>query len=859
MMLQCKNHERNSYGINMLLALASRVLVAVWAIHIFSQAAIASVNSTEKAEVDRWVAAKFQQPPKQTKPQPGLSIVANYDFVQCNGRYDKPLNFSEKLHKRGIYCHAPSKIRVRLPGPGKSFSATVGVDSNNQTRPGRGSIGFSIKVAGKEVCRSKVMREGMAGEPLSVDLGAADEFYLEVDNAGDGISCDQADWVDAKVVLADGKTIWLGDLPLVDLRKADKLGPPFSFVFDGKPSAELLKTWKRELSTKKLDDNRTEYTLSYSCPKTGLVVRCVVIRYHDFPTIDWTVYLKNTGKTDTPIIEKLQAIDDWLQPNARGEFLLHHCAGALSSELDYGPRETRLEPNASKHFAPVGGRSTNHAWPYFNLQYGGGGTIIAVGWPGQWAADFARDENRGLHVTAGQELTHFKLLPGEEVRTPRVVLQFWRDRDWIDSQNVWRRWMMVHNMPQPGGKLPPPQLLACSSRLFTEMTKANEANQIMCVDRYVEEDIKLDYWWMDAGWYPCEGHWPKVGTWEVDRKRFPKGLRAVSDHAAEKGIKTVVWFEPERVHPGTWLHDERPQWLLGGNNLNLGNPEAQQWLTAHVDKLITGEGIGLYRQDFNMNPLPGWRKNDAPDRQGITENKYVVGLLAYWDELIKRHPGLLIDECASGGRRNDLECMKRAVPMWRTDHSLRATSNQAMTHGISLWLPFHGTGTIANVMKVHFYELESDTSIVPYCFWSDVTPSLVCIFDVRIKDLDYDTIRRLIEGWRKINKFYYGDYYPLTPYSLDDTAWIGWQFNDPEQTGGMIQMFRRPKSHYEAARFKLRGLEPDAKYVLTDLNSRQTVTKTGSELMAEGLLITIDKCPAAAVYTYEKVVTVHGS
>ena len=810
------------------------------------------VNSAEKTAVDAWVKTRLEETPPDTAPKTGLNILANYDFVECNGRRGKPLNFSGKEHTRGIFCHAPSTLLVRLPSPGKHFSAMVGVDSNEQTRSKRGSIRFSVKVKGKEVWRSKVMREGMPPVNVAVDLEGADEILLKVDNADDGISCDQADWAEAKVVLADGKTVWLGDLPVTDFRKMPRVGPPFSFSYGGTPSSLLLKSWQRELKTKKLDENRTEMTLQYTDPKTGLVVTCVAIRYHDFPTVDWTVYLKNTGKTDTPIIENLQAIDDRFERSG-GEFLLHHCVGASSTESDYAPLETVLAPNTSKRFASQAGRSTQGAWPYYNLQYDDGGTIVVVGWPGQWAAEFKRDEKQGLNVKAGQELTHFKLLPGETVRTPRVVLQFWRNRDWIDSQNVWRRWMAAHNMPKPGGKVPPPQLLACSSRMFTEMTKATEANQKMCIDRYLEEGIRLDYWWMDAGWYPCDGHWPKTGTWEVDRKRFPDGLRAVSDHAAANGIKTVVWFEPERIHPGTWLYDERPQWRLGGNNLNLGNPEAQAWLTEHVSKMIDDERIGLYRQDFNMNPLAGWRANDAADRQGITENKYVVGLLAYWDELLRRHPNLLIDECASGGRRNDLECMKRAVPMWRTDHSLRATSNQAMTHGISLWLPFHGTGTFANVMRVQFYQRDPDMTVVPYCFWSDVTPSLVCLFDVREKELDYATIRRLIDAWRKISPHYYGDYYPLTPYSLDETAWIGWQFHSPDKNAGMIQMFRRPKSIYTAVRVKLRGLDPEANYKLTELNSNQSQTGSGRELTEKGLVITMDDCPDAAVFLYEEV------
>ena len=63
--------------------------------------------------------------------------------------------------------------------------------------------------------------------------------------------------------------------------------------------------------------------------------------------------------------------------------------------------------------------------------------------------------------------------------------------------------------------------------------------------------------------------------------------------------------------------------------LNLGNQDARNWLTDHVDQLITDKGIDLYRQDFNIDPLGYWRANDAPDRQGITEIRHVEGYLAY--------------------------------------------------------------------------------------------------------------------------------------------------------------------------------------------------------------------------------------
>src|SRR4029450_2909466 len=103
------------------------------------------------------------------------------------------------------------------------------------------------------------------------------------------------------------------------------------------------------------------------------------------------------------------------------------------------------------------------------------------------------------------------------------------------------------------GRPPQPRMLANSSRAFTEMEEANEANQIEFIDRYRRERVGVEAWWMDAGWYPSTSGWSQTGTWKVDRQRFPNGLRPISDHAHSAGMQTVLWFEPERVVPGTSL------------------------------------------------------------------------------------------------------------------------------------------------------------------------------------------------------------------------------------------------------------------------------------------------------------------
>jgi alpha-galactosidase len=643
---------------------------------------------------------------------------------------------------------------------------------------------------------------------------------------------------------------WLGR---TSIRGSTLAQPPFSFLYDGKPSAEVLKGWQAKYDSQKLDARRTQHGLVYTDSATGLQVRCAAIEYHDFPTVEWTLYFKNTGSADTPIIEKIQALDVDFSRGAEGEFLLHHNVGSPANGNDYGPLETPLGRKATKRLGGAGGRPTNADWSYFNLEWSGEGLIVAVGWPGQWAADFVRDDARGLHLRAGQELTRFKLLPGEEMRSPLIVLQFWKG-NWIAAQNVWRHWMMAHSMPKPGGRLPQPQLLASSSRQYDEMIKANEANQIMFIDRYLEEDIKLDYWWMDAGWYVHHGGgWPRVGTWEVDSARFPKGLRAISDYAHGKGLKILVWFEPERVAAGTWLADNHPEWVLGGAKgglLNLGNDDARRWLTEHTDQLLNEQGIDLYRQDFNMDPLKSWRAADTPDRQGITEIRHVTGYLAYWDELRRRHPNMLIDSCASGGRRNDIETMRRAVPLWRSDYAYEATGHQCMMYGLSLWLPFHGTGTVCTRNAPYYGS--GPTPVEPYAFWSNAGQSTGFGIDIRLKELDYAAIRRLIGQWRQIAPNYYGDFYPLTPWTRDDTVWMAWQFDRSQAGEGLVQIFRRHDSFYESAHLKLLGLDAEASYLVTNLDTGAQDRHSGRELLNDGLAVSMSVKPSVAVLVYKR-------
>jgi alpha-galactosidase len=207
---------------------------------------------------------------------------------------------------------------------------------------------------------------------------------------------------------------------------------------------------------------------------------------------------------------------------------------------------------------------------------------------------------------------------------------------------------------------------------------------------------------------------------------------------------------------------------------------------------------------------------------------------------------MLIDSCASGGRRNDLETMRRAVPLLRSDYQSFqgdpsfATGNQGHAYGLSFWLPYFGTGTYYNDEQL-FYNVRSHMG-----------PAFGFCADVRGEGIDWAKFRRVADQWRRIAPCYLGDFYPLTPHSLAEDVWIAWQFDRPDLGEGMVQVFRRAASIYESARLQLHGLPPDARYTLTNLDAPGKLEMTGRQLAREGLPVTVSDRPGAVILTYRR-------
>ena len=160
--------------------------------------------------------------------------------------------------------------------------------------------------------------------------------------------------------------------------------------------------------------------------------------------------------------------------------------------------------------------------------------------------------------------------------------------------------------------------------------------------------------------------------------------------------------------------------------------------------------IDVFRTDFNIEPLPFWRAADEPNRVGMTEIRHVEGLYEMWDRIRDENPGLWIDNCASGGRRIDLETISRAVPLWRSDTCCwpgHPEWDQNQTLGLTQYLPLFSCAAW-------------DPS--PYVFRSGANPGAIMQFNFLDDNFNEPLARAALAEAKENSKYWYGDFYPLT-------------------------------------------------------------------------------------------------
>ena len=628
------------------------------------------------------------------------------------------------------------------------------------------------------------------------------------------------------------------------LRDHLQIQPAFSLVLGDRRSHAI--PWTTDRTVEQPEEGVSRHTATVTDPDSGLAAIYTAIEYSKLAAVELLLEIENRGTADTEILDGIRTLDTVFRDLA-GDCIVHHALGDENSAQSFAPLQTAVNTDRKDPLVifPSSGRSSEGAMPYFNVAGSDMGIVLAVGWAGRWQAEFSHPED-GLRARCGMHKARFQLYPGERVRLPRVLLLFWNGADPRRGNNLFRQWMLAYSLPKRNGNLVMPPISGSVTRVETDGSYEKPHVEAMAP----LAQLGLDTFWSDMDpqqWYP-KGFPEGTGTWEVDPVKYPHGLKPVGEAAHAAGLDYLLWFEPERVAHGTRIEELHPEWLTNIENQSLFRldlPEARAWLTDYIDGPITEADVDWLRWDFNMNPWAFWKNSDPPNRRGITEIRHVEGLYAMWEDLFKRHPGLVVDVCASGGRRLDFETLRYGLPLWHSDMQCAGPSpaaDQLQNGALFPWIPLHACGN---------FDYEPS-----YTFRSALTPGAILVRTIAyangddVNDSACEGAQRSVAILKKLRPYMLGDFYPLLPHDAGEDRWYGYQFHRPDLREGFVLVFRRESSSQSSVEVSLNGLNPSLDYDVAFENTPDKLTLTGAGLRQ--FLCSIDQAPGSQLVYYRE-------
>lgn len=639
--------------------------------------------------------------------------------------------------------------------------------------------------------------------------------------------------------------VWVSDLSAL----------PFSFVYDGNVyrgfSPEHFTLIGKDVLR---SDQKETQTFRFAFMQT-LEITLVLTHYFSHGVTEWTVWFENVSGQNSSVIEKLQT-----QLCFEGKYPV--LKGILGDYVNqYSPYSIDLQHN-SVEFSSDSGRATHINFPYFNLEYEDGGVMLAIGWAGTWNASFSSNGETSTYTASSVNGLKTYLKPGERVRSALFVLAPYSVRDEHYATNFWRDWFVRHNLPKAdakGSALEPFSTccLASDTGLPNSDGSISERHTTWrpSLEKMLAENVNVDFRWFDAGWYvapdgtspepfsPDHDWWHTVGTWELDPEKWPgKTFRESTDFAREHGMKTLVWFEPERVSDPENLaknYGYRTEWAIRLEGVaaisnNIGDPQCLRWTTERICNMLRENKVELYREDNNCDAARLWKHLDALEgdsRCGITESKFIIGHYQMWDDIIActlSHGGCgFVDSCASGGGRNDLESMRRGIPLLRSDSDRTTTSLRlSMTAAFNRWIPFCGANTKEKAAQLALTGVSD-----PYVWRASYLPALnVDSQFVQDPDQDFDVLRFGLKEWKKVSPYLLKEFYLLTPWhkEKDTTDFTAFCYYDPQEEAGVILAFRQEACSRDLLSVSLPFEKEGDRYTVTDEDSHEQMTVSGS-------------------------------
>ena len=326
---------------------------------------------------------------------------------------------------------------------------------------------------------------------------------------------------------------------------------------------------------------------------------------------------------------------------------------------------------------------------------------LSVAWSGDTNHVIERQSVGRTQIGAGELLMpgEITLAKGETYEAPTVVATY--ANDGIDGASArlhgWVRSRKIH----PTNVRPRPVTLNVWEAVYMDH---NLEKLSALAD--VAAEVGVERFVLDDGWFGArrDDH-AGLGDWVIAPEVWPNGFTPMIEKLKSKGIEFGLWFEGEMVNADSDLYRAHPDWILHSGNrtpiearfqqvLDLSHEGAFNHVLGQVDAILSEFEIAYIKWDHNRT------LTDAAHFGKATMRNQTLAIYRLFDELKRRHPGLEIESCASGGGRIDLGMIDHADRFWTSDCN-DALERQTIQRYTSIAIPPEMLGTHIGPTHAH--------------------------------------------------------------------------------------------------------------------------------------------------------------
>ena len=415
----------------------------------------------------------------------------------------------------------------------------------------------------------------------------------------------------------------------------------------------------------------------------------------------------------------------------------------------------------------------------------------------------------------------WKLMPGEELETPEVVISYSPDGLGGMSRNFHDAYRNHLINPSYVGQKRPIVINnweATDFRFNTEKLK-------QIADGVAGTGI--DTFVLDDGWFgDRNSEFAGLGDWVVNEEKLPGGLTEIIRYVNSLGMKFGLWFEPEMVNPDSDLYRVHPDYAIrvagrsgsvtrGQYLLDLTRKDVRDYIVEAINKILRENKIEYVKWDYNANVTQSWSLGLEPERQMEFAHRYALGVYDLFERIVEGNPQIFFEGCASGGARFDPAVLYYFPQIWASDDT-DAEERTKIQYGTSLAYPVsamschvsavpnHQTGRVSRIETradiAHLggtgYELDT----------SDFTEE------------DRETVRKQVAQYHEMEDLVlWGDLY-----RTEDPVngnYFGFMLVAKDKNSAHLTAYRRLRgSNCQLKRLKVKGLDPEKTYYVQELD-----------------------------------------